>query len=402
LRILAETSLPTEKARAPRLCVVVTVAEVKSVPKYHESADVGSDKTNSIGAISLDQFIALNDEMAALVRAGIPLEEGLAELGQDMPGRLGEIASTLGRRMQMGENLSEILGSDQQKFSPVWRAVVDAGLRSGNLSAALEGMATTGRHVAELRRAVSVAWMYPLVVVALAYCSLVFVVTWLAPVMKDAYEDLTRSTSATLQLLDGAGQTAFGWGLLVPAIVILALAAWWYRTKYSLWSRDSAVARRRPGRFKMHWPTIRQSLQYGRVATFAEVLALLNDQRVPLEEAIVLAANASGDRGLSDSVGEVAARLRRGEVLDGSELAKSQLPPLLGWLAVTGMHQPGANQALALSAEMYRQRAARATAWAAIYLPILLTVALGGIAVLLQALAVFGPISELLYELARE
>ena len=34
-----------------------------------------------MGSVSLDQLLALNDEIAALVRAGIPLEKGLTELG---------------------------------------------------------------------------------------------------------------------------------------------------------------------------------------------------------------------------------------------------------------------------------------------------------------------------------
>ncbi|GEM_PF-3676816 len=46
------------------------------------------DSTGS-PAISLDQFVALNDELAALVRARVPLERTLSEVGRDVPGTLG-------------------------------------------------------------------------------------------------------------------------------------------------------------------------------------------------------------------------------------------------------------------------------------------------------------------------
>jgi general secretion pathway protein F len=348
----------------------------------------------------LDQLIALNDEMAALVRAGIPLERGLIEMGREMPGRLGEIATAMGHRIERGESLAEVLGEDQRGVSPVWRAVVQAGMRSGNLSAALEGMATTGRHVADLRRAVSAAWIYPLVVIALAYCCFVFLVTMLVPVIRGGYEDLTESSSTILVWLDWLGQTAFAWAVLVPAIAILAGGLWWYRSKYAIWTSDKEVLRR-PGRFGMSWPSAKRSLRDGRLATFAELLALLNQQQVPLEESLVLAADASGDRGLGRSAREVADRIRRGEILDGRDLVQSQFPPLLGWLALSGMQQSGVNQTLSLSAEMYRQRAARAATWAAVYLPVVLTTVFGGTAVLLQSLAVFGPIIQLLYDLSR-
>ena len=35
--------------------------------------------------VTLDQLIALNDEIAALARAGVPLDQGLLHLGRDLP-----------------------------------------------------------------------------------------------------------------------------------------------------------------------------------------------------------------------------------------------------------------------------------------------------------------------------
>ena len=106
------------------------------------------------GAITLEQLIALNDEMAALVRAGVPLERGLAALGGELPGRPGKLAERLASRMDAGENLSQILADEDERFPPVWRAVVEAGLRSGHLAAALESLSATARRAAELRKPV--------------------------------------------------------------------------------------------------------------------------------------------------------------------------------------------------------------------------------------------------------
>ena len=96
-------------------------------------------KSNA-GAITLEQLVALNDEMAALVRVGVPLERGLETLGADLPGRPGRLAEMLASRMDAGESLSQILADEDQRFPPVWRAVVEAGLRSGHLAAALESL----------------------------------------------------------------------------------------------------------------------------------------------------------------------------------------------------------------------------------------------------------------------
>ena len=107
------------------------------------------------GSVSLDQLIALNDEIAALVRAGIPLEKGLTQLGREAPGRLGLLASRLADRMNAGESLGEILEKDKTTFPPVWRSVVLAGIRSNHLAAALESLSRTGRRAMELRRSIA-------------------------------------------------------------------------------------------------------------------------------------------------------------------------------------------------------------------------------------------------------
>src|SRR5262245_6985582 len=91
--------------------------------------------------ISLDDLIALNDEIAALARAGLPLERGLREVGRDVSGGLSRAMLSLAERMGQGATLPEALAADRDKFPPIYRAVVEAGVRAGRLPAALESLA---------------------------------------------------------------------------------------------------------------------------------------------------------------------------------------------------------------------------------------------------------------------
>ena len=95
------------------------------------------------GSITIEQLIALNDEITALVRAGVPLERGLVVAGADIKGRLGQIAGALGNRMSRGENLVQALDGEKKTIPPLYRAVVEAGARSGRLPVALEGLRAT-------------------------------------------------------------------------------------------------------------------------------------------------------------------------------------------------------------------------------------------------------------------
>jgi general secretion pathway protein F len=360
---------------------------------------VNSGATGNATAVTLDQLIALNDEMAALVRAGVPLEETLAELGSEVPGRLGKIAARLGQRMRAGESLTQILAGDDALFPPVWRAVVQAGLRCGRLAAALEAMSDTGYRLAELRRAVGTALIYPLMVVAVAYGFFVLLVTTLAPVTLRTYEDLTSSSDPLLASLVWLGQTAPWWAPFPPLVVLLVLAVWWYRS-----GRASAVQGRTaasPGSGRRGWPTAGRVLRDGRLATFAEILSLLVRQQVPMPEAVVLAADASGDRRLAQGARDLADRLRSGGSGAEGQAMPPHFPPLVGWLILSGAQADVLGDTLGQMAETYRQRAARTTTWAGVYLPMLLTAVIGGTATLLQALLVFGPIWKMLYDLGQ-
>lgn len=345
-------------------------------------------------AMGLDAIVALNDELAALVRAGVPLDQGLTQLARDLPGRMGSVAKRLGDRLAAGESLEKAVGSEEAVFPPVWRAVVVAGVRSGQLAVALECLSTTGRRIGEMRRAVGMALLYPLVVMGIAYSLFLFTLVKLAPLMLHATEDLTSSREPLLAKMVWLGQTADSWALWPPLLVVAVLAMGWYRSGRTAWRDDGA------GGLGFPWPTFGRVVRDGRLATFAEVLSLLVRQQVPLDEALTLAADASGDRGLQSAAGRMAENLRRGGDVTSSEETAGLLPPLVAWLLNSGAPTPRLSETLSLTAATYRQRAERTVTWALVYLPIVLTAVLGGTATLIQALAVFLPLSRLWYQLS--
>lgn len=347
-------------------------------------------------AISLDQFIALNDELAALARAGVPLEKGLVSLGSDLPGSLGRIAGQLAQRLESGQDLAQAL-ADDASLPPAYRALVAAGVRSGRLAAAMEGMASLIRRAAETRRLVAVSLIYPMVVLAVAYLLFVFTLTKCFPVLVAAYRDFVPG-SKVVELLDWLAQTAPHWAPWLPLAPILLFVLWWIRSQRA-WRAEGRRGSAR-GWFSERFPTIGDLLYAGRVATFAEVLALLLEHDVPLGEAIVLAADAGGDRRLRESGRELAERIQRGERMSAAPSSPG-LPPILGWLLVTYVSQTQLVAALRRAADSYRRRARWMLQWLSISLPFWLTIGIGGTAVVLYAVAVFAPWCRILYELSQ-
>jgi len=340
--------------------------------------------------ITLDDLVALNDEIAALVRAGVPLEPALAEMAGELPGKLGRLTDALAREMARGRALADVLADPALRLPPVYRAVIEAGARAGRLPAALESATRSIRQIAEIRRGVAVAAMYPFLIVAMACLALALFTAVVAPQVLSMMRAMDVPGDRPLAWLSAAGRWAVVWGPAAAAAVLGLAGLWWFRSR-----RASAIASPRVGRLMGWFPWVGNTLRWTRASAFAEVLALLVENGVPLEQAVVLAAEATGDAELIAGAGDAAGRLARGEVAGAGQ----GLPPLLRWLLGCARRET-LLAALRHAADSYHRRARRHAELARTFLPVLLTLVVGGTAVLVCALLTFIPYTTSLYRMA--
>lgn len=342
-------------------------------------------------SIDLEHLIALSDEMAALVRAGVPLERGLVNFGEDVPGELGRLAKRLGQRLERGDSLEEVLATDEAAFPRVYRTVVEAGMRSGRLASALEGLASAARRLAELRRAISLSMLYPLTVILLAYGLLIFFIVQLAPRYQAAYQDLRLKPNPLLDGLASLGNSAHLWGPALPVLLLLAVVTWWWQSGRSLLVESSAAS------LLLGWiPGVRKLLAESRIALFSELLALLVEHDTPLPEAIRLAASVAGDRRTAHSAEQLAAAVTRGEAVS---LQLDGCPPILAWLLTTGPGQELSAQAARQTAEHYGASARYRAEMVRSALPVLATLCVAGVVTLCYGLMLLVPWFQMLEQL---
>ena len=346
-------------------------------------------------SLSLDQLIALNDEIAALVRVGVPLEEGLVLAGREMSGPSGRLAQWVAERLQRGEPLEQILAERPEAFPPLYRSVVQAGLKSGRLAAALEGVATSARRLAQTRRMIAAGMIYPLLVFLVAWGLFVFYTWKLAAVFLRLAEDMELPGRIFFETLDHWGRWAGYWGPVVPVAVFVLAWLWWRES-----GRASLADPRAAGVLFGWLPGMRAMLRNFQIATFTDVLALLVEHRVPLAEAVTLAADAAGGRKLKEASGQVAEAIRRGEPLGARTPGAPALPPLLVWLLSRGQAQDALPAALGHAADMYHQRAFYLAEAARVFTPVFFTLVVGGTVTLLYALLVLGSWFTILRTLA--
>jgi type II secretory pathway component PulF len=342
--------------------------------------------------VTLDQLVALCDEIASLARAGVPLDRGLAALARDMPGRIGRLAGELGRRLEGGEDLARIVAGSPDLFPPAYQAVITAGLRSGHLAAALEDVARTARRIRNLRSTIGVALVYPLVVLLVAWGLLNFTVVTTLPVMLRVLRDVNLGIPEWEQTFGWLAQTAGWWGPIIPLAIMFWLAIVWFWT-----GQAAAGAELHP---LLAWGalgTLRRMQRAGHMAAVTELLALLVAHGVPLDEAVELASAAVGSKRLVAGGRELAERIRRGEV---GGRPPAGFSPLLAWALVTGSRQGNLAPLLHRTAQTYRDQFNRHYRWLEVYVPLVSTALIGGGIVIGYGVVSLGPWILVMHRLA--
>jgi general secretion pathway protein F len=337
--------------------------------------------------MTLDDLVALNEEIAALVRAGVPLERGLAQLGEELPGRLGKFVVRLAERTARGEPLAQAITDDAGQLQPAYRAVVEAGVRAGRLPAALEAVAASARRLADTRRLVALAAIYPAIVILAAWCGLLFFAGRIAPTFAAMFLDFEVPGQWFFAALAKAGRYGWYWGPILPALMLALLLACWL----------GRAGGRRGERLSAWIPGTERLARCWRTATFLDLLALLVESQTPLPEAMRLAAEASGDPRTLQLAREVTAALESGQTTPAGGAA---FPPLVNWLLLSAGREGALLPAVRHAAAAYRRRARRQSDLLRAFVPIVLTIVVAGGATALYALALFAPYVTMLRSLS--
>lgn len=356
---------------------------------------MSSSASPSSGPIALDDLIALNDEIASLVRAGVPLDLGLRGFSGGVSGTLKSISNRLAERIESGQSLSEALQSEGDNLPAAYRAVVEAGASAGRLPQALESLSAFGGTLVEVRRRISLSLIYPFVIVIAAYYLLLYVVSAQTLLMAQVAQRPGEPDAWWMTAADvlHRGLTAAGH---IPPIVLGALLVWW------LWSTRRAGGTSGLATPGMRWiPGVRGSLREYDLAAFSNLTAILLEQGVPAGSALPVAAASTGNSRLIRDANQLAAAGERGEPLGQSAGSAKSFPPLMRWMIRAGERQGALAATFRQLADIYHTRAAVRSERFKLLCPLLLTIVVGGGAVLVYTLTVAIPFTEMLKALGR-
>jgi general secretion pathway protein F len=334
------------------------------------------------GSLSAEDLVTLNEEIAGMARAGLPLDRGLTALAREMGrGRLRQVSRQLAEDLHAGFTLPQALERQKGRLPSFYSALLAAGIRSGRIGDVLGTLTLYARSVADFRDTVSGALLYPAVVLVLGLGLLLFVGTAILPGLVDVFDKFKMRLPALTQMLLFVGEHPLQILVLpiVVAIVGLVCARWLLRS--------NPGGRVRWARFIYALPLAGTLIRSARLAAFTDLLGILVDQSIPLPEALGLAAAASSDPLLTESGDHIARDLRQGVPLGETLKRQHLVPELVVWMIGFGEAQGTLGPALHQVAQMYRRQAEARAALLRVVLPPFLIVCLAG---LMGGLFIFG------------
>lgn len=358
---------------------------------------MGANMSQAGRALQLEDLAVLNQELAALVRAGLPLDAGLVQAAEELGGGAGKLAARLAERLARGESLREALEGERALVPPLYRAVVAAGERSGDLATALASVSDLASRMRALRANTGLALVYPLLVCLVASVAWTLWSTWLFPAQIEAARELRVTLPGAVVGVHRMLQAVHRLVPLpvFPGLLVLGVLIWWRRS-----GRTSLLAGKRAARLLAWVPWAGKVVLWSRQAVLAETLALLLEHGVPADEALTLAAEAAGGGEMADEAALLAAQIRRGQAL--SVQSTVRIPALAAWALVVPQGQAGAVRLLHAAGDRYRRWAESRLSLARVALPYVLLVCFLAPLVMAYTVSVFGPTVTFMEQVAEE
>ena len=180
---------------------------------------------------TLDEYQALNEQLSALVEAGVPLDVGLGSTDLPAAKAIERISATVVRRVSRGESLEQALQGDEHDVPPSYRSLVQLGLHSrSNLAAGFDGSNRVAEAVNRSSFVLETALIYPLIVCVLVYVGMIGLCLYFVPTLTDIYESLRLKPGAGLRFLELLRETLPYWAVILPILFLVALA-WHFRSR---------------------------------------------------------------------------------------------------------------------------------------------------------------------------
>lgn len=259
-------------------------------------------------AVSTEHFLHFNQELLALVRAGLPIVQSFdIMLERQKHVRFREILTEIREKLTSGIALSDAFAAYGRLFPPIYSTSIRAGERSGDLEGVLKRFLRYQKLIVALRKRVIGALIYPAILMALSGAMIFIMLTSVIPKFAEFFSGFGAELPwFTVALINFASLLRSNTGIVLVVAVVggIVFNRWINSTGRLLWDR-----------FKLHVPLVGGILHRFAIMQFTQSLGTLLAGGTPMVPAIEIASQSVTNQLVATKISGIVQNVREGEPL---------------------------------------------------------------------------------------
>jgi type IV pilus assembly protein PilC len=259
-------------------------------------------------AVSTQQFLLFNQELLALVRAGLPIVQSFdIMLERQKNVRFREILADIREKLTNGVALSDAFASYGNLFPPIYSTSLRAGERSGDLEGVIKRFLRYQKLIVNLRKRVVGAMVYPAILILLSTAMIFIMMTYVVPKFAEFFQGFGQELPWFTQLMITVA-TFMRKNIILMALGTAAAAFLinrWVQTRGRLvWDR-----------IKLRIPLVGGVIHRFAIMQFTQSLGTLLAGGTPMVPAIEIASQSVTNALVSSRISGIVQNVREGEPL---------------------------------------------------------------------------------------
>jgi len=262
-------------------------------------------------------------QISTLLNAGIPLVEALSAVIDQIDNKgLERILSQVRESVREGRSFADSLSPHTRAFSPLMVNMIRSGESSGSLEIVLLRLADFLEQQVMTKRKIQSALIYPAVIVSIAFCILLFLMTYVVPSVTKIFSDMKQT-------------------LPIPTAVLIAISSfirsyWWLFLLLfaAAFTGIKAYIKTEEGRihfdqFKLKMPIFGSLYRKIAISRFSRTLGTLLKNGVPLLNSLDIVKNVVGNKLLERTIEEARTHIGEGSSIHEPLRRSGVFPPIL-------------------------------------------------------------------------
>jgi type IV pilus assembly protein PilC len=300
--------------------------------------------------INEKDFIAFNQELVALIRAGYPILRGISILIQRVKNeKLKEVLMLVEKEIRGGKSLSEAFAQHEKLFSTVYIASLMAGERSGNLAETISRYNTYARTISQTKSRIKTALTYPTILIIFSFILIFILMNFILPSFSKFYADYEAQLPAITRALIAVSLVVQKNMVFIIAFVLVLVIVYVQMKK-----NDKSLVFL--DKLKLKIPYGKQIWVESAVSLFCRTLGLLLEGGISLLSAIPLSSRSVPNRYMFSRMKILPESIKNGESLTESLRKTECFTPLALDMIRIGESSANLEGMLSDVAEVYDER----------------------------------------------